>query len=107
MAIDKAALLKARSDQKDVEIPGVGTVRIRSLTRAEALALQGKETPVSEIEQKLLSAALVDPKLTEDEVRQWQEASPAGELEPIMEAILDLSGMAREAPKEAYQRFRG
>lgn len=104
--IDKAALLAKRFGVEDVEIPGVGTVQIRPLSRAEGLALQGAELDVAEMERRLVSLAMISPQLTEDEVRQWQENSPVGELEPITEEIIRLSGMDKAAAKEAYKQFR-
>jgi hypothetical protein len=107
-AVDKAALFVNRLPQEDVEVPGVGTVRVRSLSRAEVMALQGTERPTPlELERKFLVTCLVDPVLTEDEVRQWQEASSAGEIEPVTRVISRLSGMDEKAAKEAVKRFRG
>lgn len=107
MAVSKADLLKKRFDEEDVEIPGVGTVKIRPLSRAEALQVQGREMGVGEMERMLLSAAMVDPKLTEDEVSDWQANSPAGLMQPVVDAIVRLSGMEQNAPKEAVKKFRG
>lgn len=105
MAIDKEELLKKRLAARDFEIEGVGTVRIRSLTRAELLEIKGEELPMVVMDRKLIAASMVDPALTEDEVRQWQENSSPSELEPLTEAIMRLSGLAKEAPKEAYKEF--
>lgn len=105
--LDKALLLTARLPEGEHEIPGVGVVRFRALTRGEALQIVGVELPYDEMERRLLSMALVDPVLTTEEVRAWQQASPAGELEPICEAIQKLSGLEEAAAKGAYQRFRG
>lgn len=107
MAIDKEALFKSRLTEEEVDVPGVGAVRIRALSRTEALSLRGVEMPVEELERRLLAMALVDPVLTQEEVRQWQEASSAGELEPITRAIAELSGMETTAPKTAMRQFRG
>jgi hypothetical protein len=104
--IDKTALLAKRFGVHDVEIPGVGTVQVRPLSRAEALELQGKELDAAVMEQRLLALALVAPKLTEAEVAEWQANSPAGELEPVGDAILVLSGMKKESAKEAVKTFR-
>ena len=104
--IDKEALLRARFGEEEVEIPGVGAVRVRPLTRAEALRVRGEELDVAVMEQRLIAAALVEPKLTEAEVAQWQESAPAGELEPVINAIVRLSGLTVEAPKEAMRTFR-
>ncbi len=105
-AISKEDLLAERFGVVDVEIPGVGTVQVRPLSRAEALAVQGVELHPAVLEQRLLSAAMVSPKLTESEVRTWQENSPAGELEPVADRILVLSGMKQESAKEAVKTFR-
>lgn len=105
--MDKDLLFKARLRERDVDIPDVGTVRVRALARGEVLAFQELgELEVQVYERKLLALALVDPVLTEDEVRQWQEAAPAGELEPVTQAVVELSGLDREAAKLAYQQFR-
>lgn len=107
MAVDKAALFKGRITEEELDVPGVGTIRIRALTRTEALEIRGVDLPVAELERKLLAWALVEPRLTEDEARQWQDASAAGELEPVTKAIARLSGMEQSAPKEAMRKFRG
>lgn len=107
--VDKAALLAARADStRAVEVPGVGEVLVRGLTRAEVLAIQDLG-PVdrAELEAKLLALALVDPALTEAEAKQWQAVAPAAELEPISDAILGLSGMRENALKEEIKQFRG
>jgi hypothetical protein len=103
MALDKAALLAKRGDRdrREVEIPGFGSVTVRGLTRAEALRIRGRDMDEAEAERLLLAAALVEPRLTEDEVATWQEVSPAGELGPVAEAVLELSGMVSDASKEA------
>lgn len=107
MAVDKDALFKPRTTEEELDVPGIGTIRVRALTRSEALEIRGKELPIAEMEQKLLAWAMVEPTLTVDEVRRWQDASAAGELEPITTAIARLSGMETSAPKEAMRRFRG
>lgn len=105
--VSKADLLKKRFGEEEVEVPGVGTVRVRALTRGQALELQGKEMPVVEMERRLIALAMVEPKLTEDEVGEWQDNTTAGELQGVMEAIVRLSGMEAHAGKAAYQQFRG
>lgn len=107
MTLDKAVLFTPRLDEEDVDVADLGSVRIRSLSRAEVLSIRGKTLPVDEMERKLLSLALISPPLTEDEVGQWQAASSAGELEPITKAVMRLSGLEEAAAKEAVQRFRG
>lgn len=107
--IDKAALLarKAEAETREVELPsGAGSVLVRGLTRKEALRVQGIEMDEEVAERKLLAVALVDPEMSEDEIGQWQEIAIAGELVPVVAAVLELSGMTADAPKEAARRFR-
>lgn len=115
MGIDKESLLKARIEEAEIEIPGVGTVRVRGLTRGEVISMH-KATDnehtmdgprVLVIERKMIAAGMVDPQLTEDEVKQWQQNSPAGELDPIAKKITELSGMEQGAGKAAMRSFRG
>lgn len=107
MAIDKKALLNQAFGTQDVEIPGVGTVTIRALTRGEAIRIQGDEMLAEEAECKLLALAMVDPVMTEDEIQEWQDTSPAGQMQPVIKAILAASGMVEEVTRDAYADFRG
>jgi hypothetical protein len=111
--VDKDLLLKPRLAEADVEIPGLGTVRVRALSRAEVLLVR-KATDNAEgidgpralvLERKMLATAMVDPVLTEAEVGQWQQASAAGELEPVTRRIQELSGMLETSAKEAVKEF--
>ena len=97
--MDKAALTRPRLAEENVEIPGVGVVRVRALSRAEAYKVSDREMPVDEMERILLSAALVDPVMSEQDVSEWQSAASAGELEPVVEVIQRLSGLAAKAGK--------
>lgn len=105
--MDKANLFKPRTTEREVDLPGVGTVRVRALTRAEVTPIVGVEMPLDELERRLLVLAMVDPALSDAEVAQWYEAAPAGELNPVLDAIRDLSGVKQGAANEAYHRFRG
>ena len=108
MSIDKAALLASRGiGGETVEIPGVGEVKVRGLTRAEVLSIQNDDLDAAGMERKLLAFAMVEPQLTEDEVAEWQKVAPAGELEPISDAIQKLSGLAVKQVKAEMRRFRG
>ena len=88
MAFDKAALLAARtSNVRPVKLAGFGELTVRGLTRAEVLSIQ--DSGVSDraaLEARMVSIALVDPAMTEDEVVQWQNVAPAAELAPAPEA---------------------
>ncbi|HEX5120362.1 MAG TPA: hypothetical protein VFW65_34705 [Pseudonocardiaceae bacterium] len=97
--MDKSLLTKARLAEEDVELPGVGTVRVRALSRAEAMKVTDRELPVARMEQVLLSMAMVDPVMSEADVAEWQTAAPGGELEPVVEVIQRLSGLEKKAAK--------
>lgn len=99
--MDKSELLADRVPRAEVTIVGVGTITIRGLSRYELLlAGKGTDDPAL-VEARMLSYAMVDPALTVDEVRQWQKASPAGELGPVTTAMRELSGLAEGAGKSA------
>ena len=113
--MDKELLFKPRLPEADVEIAGVGTVRVRGLTRDEVMVVR-KATDTAEnmdgpralvLERKMLAAAMVEPTLSEAEVGRWQKAAPAGELEPVVLKVQELSGMLDDAPKEAVKSLRG
>lgn len=105
--MDKNALLARRlGTTAEVPIPGVGTVRVRGLSRQELL---GTDTSTSALvmERRMLALALVDPQLTEDEVAEWQASSPAEEITPVVHKINELSGIKSGAVRAAYKRIRG
>jgi hypothetical protein len=105
-AADKATLLASRGiGLVSVPLDGIGEVKVRPLTRAEALGIEG-EHDAADVEVIILGLALVEPRLSEDEIRQWQKVAPAGELQPVVNAILRASGMEQDAPKRAVKRFQ-
>lgn len=93
-------------DTQEVELPKLGgSVRVRGLTRAEANRIVGKPMDAAEAERKLLHFAMVEPVMTEDQVRAWQKVAPAGEIERIAKVIRELSGLGADAVKEDMARF--
>ena len=110
MSINKEALVKKRVAEREVEIPDVGSVRVRALTRAEVLELgiapgAVATMDVAEAEQKMLSKAMVDPEMTVDDIREWQASSPAMEINTVFEAVLELSGLKKGQAKELIKQF--
>lgn len=103
--MDKELLFKPRLPESDVEVPGIGVVRVRGLSRIEAMHVQAANGPEA-IERRIMALGMVDPALTEDEVRQWQKASAAGEIEAVSKKIAELSGLLPGAEKEAYKSLR-
>lgn len=106
--MDKSALLADRvtTNTREVEIPGVGTITVRGLTRFE-LILAGKGTDDAlVIERRNVAMAMVDPQMSEGDVAAWQRASPAGELAEVTIAIRDLSGLGEGAGKSDVSEVR-
>lgn len=110
MSVSKDALFTPRLPEDDVEIPGVGSVRVRGLSRSEVFEinrLRRKDDDTGEdIERRTIAVGMVDPELTLADVQSWQKAAPAGELEPIAKRIQELSGMADDSAKAAVLDFR-
>jgi hypothetical protein len=99
----ESALVAPRLPEENVEVPGVGTVRVRSLSRAEVLEAKGTHLSPADEERKLLAASLVSPKLTEKAVAKWQAASAPGEIEKVVDAVVRLSGLDEGTAKEAVK----
>lgn len=95
--ISKEQLLKQALTEAEVEIPGRGTVRVRSLTRAQALRVSAADPLEAEV--IALTGGLVEPALTADEVHQLLDATGADELQPVVDEIMRLSGMGEGAQK--------
>jgi hypothetical protein len=102
----KSDLFEWRLPKDEVEIPGVGTITVRGLSRIEMLHAGRGEPDPETMERRMLAIAMVDPPLTESEAGDWQNISPAGELMPVLAAINRLSGIGRDVQKEAYKSLR-
>lgn len=102
---DRARLLKPRLPERDVDLDGVGTVRVRGLSRAEVLGCQGKER--DELEPLLLAMAMVDPALTEDDVLTWRQAATTDEIRTVLDVVWELSGLGEGAAKATYKSVPG
>lgn len=105
-AID--ALTKVDLPEEEYEMPRLGiSLTLRALTHDEALALEeyGKKDDVTNAmyEQRMLSLALVWPKMTGGQVKAWQKASAAGEINGVVKVVMRLSGMGPEEAKAAYK----
>lgn len=105
MAVDKELLLKRRGNEATVQIDGVGEVRVRGLSRGEVFAMQEAKGTQAQ-EARIVHYGLVDPQMTEAEVREWQNNSPAGEMQDVVAKIQELSKLTDSAAKEAMTTFR-
>lgn len=84
--------------EEDVEIPGMGTVRIRPLTTAEAAKVFQVTDPNERI-ALAVGLALVKPKLKEDEARQLLNAA-AGRMAPLVQRVLTLAGLLSDEDEQ-------
>lgn len=101
--IDKAALFAPRLPEQDVEIPGVGTIRVRALTRLEAGQVERRGAgDIDGKERLILSFGMVDPELTEAEAGQWMKLVTPGEITTVAMTIAELSGLLEGSPKATF-----
>lgn len=101
--IDRDVLLKARLPEETVELPGVGEVRVRALSRAEVIDLQENRDKRGQVGTEVfcLARGIVDPALSEEDARQLLDVSAGAELQPAVDAIMRLSGLTEGAQKSA------
>lgn len=99
-------------DEADVEIRGGRMVRVRALTRGEVNRVRSSVKSIedaikrsAELERKFIAKAMVNPAMTIPDVERWQENSAAGEMEPVVQKIQELSGLLEGQAKEAYKEF--
>ena len=104
MAVSREDLFRPRLAEQDVDVPTLGTVRIRALSRGEVLKLR-ELGDLELIEQTIIATAMVDPVLTLEDVTRWAAVSPASELELVSEAIAKLSGLDEGAERAAVATF--
>lgn len=85
-------------------------IRFRALSHDEAMELAeySKKEGVTNLmyEQRMLSQALVRPKMSATQVKAWQKSSPAGEIDAVVRSVMALSGMLPDSAKEAYKSVR-
>lgn len=105
--IDKEQFLKAPMPEDIVALPGLGDVRVRGLSRAEAVNMKGIKDDVGQLECSIIHLGLVDPALTFPEIEAWYASAPAGLIDVIVRAVERLSGLSEEAPKRDVPAVRG
>lgn len=104
--LTREEILARKMGRALVELPdGGGTVEVRSLNRREALTAAGIDDHY-ERDAYLLSAGLVDPVMTVDDVKAWGEVSGTAILELVSRRIGELSGMVEGAGKSGVSRSR-
>jgi hypothetical protein len=99
--MDKSALLadRVRNNTDTVEIDGVGTVTVRALSRKEMIEAGELSEHTLVQERYILSRAMIDPQMSEDDIAAWQAASPPGEINRVADKVNELSGLKKESAK--------
>jgi hypothetical protein len=84
----------------DVALPSGKVVQVRGLSRKEHLWIGKGTDDAAEIERRILLAGMAQPKLTDAQLKAWQE-KPGGskDVAVVSDAIRDLSGFGEGAQK--------
>jgi hypothetical protein len=102
----------------DLELPGEDVaygnkkVRVRGLSRGEVFAMNkakqdGGIKDELEWERRMVSIALVQPKMTDAQVATWQRGPAGGTgLDEVTEVIARLSGLTQGADKSGVPSVR-
>lgn len=100
---------KVAGKTETVDLGDGDAVVVRGLTRGEAGRV-GKIDDEQEVECMALHLALVEPALSIEDVRAWQESDEAGVLQLVVDAVQRLSGTApgqgKDATKSVSRRGR-
>jgi hypothetical protein len=96
--------------QDDVQL-AKGKVRVRGLSRGEVFALQAAKSAgdlkdEGAWERRMVSLAMLAPKLTEDQVGEWQQGPAGGDLEAVTNKVSELSGLGEGADKSGVPDVR-
>ena len=83
----------------DFELPGVGTIQVRSLTTAEVMRMRTVTQDEVMLSVLTVQYGLVAPKLDTAGVARLQEAKP-GVIQKIARHIMELSDMLEDAEKK-------
>jgi len=108
MTVTLDELLAPRLPQEDVTLPGVGAVRVRALSRADAVALGNAARDDEEghgFEAHLLAATIAAPALTVEQAAAWRRSARTGEVARVIAAANRLAAIGSDADKEAYVEF--
>lgn len=97
------ALISSALNEEDLPL-STGLVRVRGLSRGEVFMMRkckedGGLKTEGEWERRMVSLALVAPKLTEEQVGAWQQGPAGGDLEKLTQKIQELSGLGEGADK--------
>lgn len=98
--LDKAALFAgSKPEETDLDLPGVGTIRIRGLRRVDTFAVREAGDDVAVMNRRVLALGLVEPTMSEADAAQWMQVASSDIVGRVVEAIFGLSGMGKDAQK--------
>jgi len=86
-----------------------GRVGIRGLRREEYFnfaKISGRDGDIEHLtrgQAYVVAQGMVDPVMNYDEALQWIRQAPNTVTGPVIEGIMNLSGLRDDAPKEAYK----
>jgi len=86
-------------DAEDVELPGGKFVRVRGMSRYEMMLSRKDTDDPGEIERRMVSYCLVEPRMTVKQAEAWQKATDPMAMVPVTEAIRRLSKLGEGADK--------
>lgn len=112
MGFDKDLLFQDSEETDEVALPGKGVVTVRVLTRAQIMKIRKSVKSIPDaiarqdvMEQKFLVAGMVDPPMTMEDCKLWQQKSKAGEIDLVLNKINEISGLEEGYGKDATLEF--
>jgi len=104
--VSKDAFLKGHLPEADIEVPEIGVIRIRGLSRSESLRTVDMDSDVREAQ--VLAWGIIEPALTVEDAETWRSNATGGVVAAVVHEILLLSGMidppkAVVAAKRSFQ----
>lgn len=101
LILSKETLLKSGLPEETITVDGLGTVRVRSLSRAEFLRIRQADGEGWEI--GIVACGLVEPALSEEEVRDWHGRVAPRIFDDLAAEILRVSGLRKATADPAVE----
>lgn len=98
-------LLALTLPEREVNLDGVGSIRVRGLSRQETIAIS-EATIADDMENRVLAYGMLDPAMTTEQVDEWRCHASSSIIRPALDAILELSGLGPDQQREVESRFR-
>lgn len=92
---------------EDVYLPSSKKwVQIQELNRSEAIKVSDTKGGTDR-ERKIVAWGIAQPAMNYQTAESWHRKAGAGDIQTVVEAVSELSGMVADSRKRAYKRFRG